>query len=267
MRTHRGGLLIWLCVAMASSGVLFLNSAGAQQVIDPGFDLFATAPSPPNPLSFVEIDPGQGPIVIPLEGNPFGPGDTDTIVERRNGTVLPNDGDSGFIEIEMIALSLRSIEPVDVSGSLFDVEIISGSLMGEPANQIGQMQVTRTSPQGGIIDLISLPISFHVTFTNVIDPLIQFDVFGDVDFGACCGAQSPFSMYSVNPGPMDQHNAAWPAGGFYAGIDPISGDKVIWPHVVPGEEHYIQAAMPEPGGALLLLLGLPFLRPLVRLKS
>ena len=42
----------------------------------PGFDLFATSPSPPNPSTFVDLTVQSGGLVgvVPLKGNPFGPG-------------------------------------------------------------------------------------------------------------------------------------------------------------------------------------------------
>ena len=228
------------------------NTASATEIF-PGFDLFATAPSPPNPQTFVDLTiPSGGAVgIVPLEGNAFGPGDTDTIVERITGSGPPfNVGDVAVIDIELVALSLRSVAPIDIGGTLFDMDVISGSLLGEPANPLGQMTVTHGDPDGGTFITDFLPIDYKTTFTEVGNPLNTFDVFGNILFTNTNGD------WSHSPGPMDQHGGPHLGGGLHAGIDPISGEKRRMDHVNPTEAHYAFAAMPEPSTVLLLIPGL-----------
>ncbi len=154
MKTFLAGWAVLLIVVGTS------NIVRATEIF-PGFDLFATAPSPPNPQTFVDLTIPSGGLVgiVPLEGAPVGPGDTDTIVERKTGSGPPfNVGDVAVIDIELVALSLRSVAPVDLGGTLFDMDVISGSLLGEPANPIGQMTVTHSDPNGGTFVTDLLPI-------------------------------------------------------------------------------------------------------------
>ncbi|MDY6785182.1 MAG: hypothetical protein SW833_21995 [Cyanobacteriota bacterium] len=243
----------------AALGAIALTSVSGAKAhaftFDAGFDFFAT---PDTPQSFVDIDLGSGNMVsIPLVGNPFGPGNTDTIVERKNGCTLDNDGDSCLVDIEVVAVSHKSDGAVNIQGSLFNVDIISGSLLGQPANPMGQMAVTRTNANGGTIELHGpnsggpgLPLDFQATFTEVGNPGNSFMVFDSIDFGV---GSTPSSLFSINPGPMPAHTPSMPAGGFYAGIDPVTGGKEQWVHVAPGKAHFFVPAMvPEPSAMLAL---------------
>ncbi len=228
------------------------NTASATEIFS-GFDLFATAPSPPDPQTFVDLTiPSGGAVgIVPLEGNPFGPGDTDTIVERKTGSGPPfNVGDVAVIDIELVALSLKSVVPIDLGGTFFDMDVISGSLLGEPANPLGQMTVTHSDPNGGTFVTDLLPIDYKATFTEVGNLLNTFDVFGNILFTNTNGD------WSHSPGPMDQHGGPHLAGGFHAGIDPIFGEKRRMDHVTPSEAHYALAAMPEPSTFAFGLMGL-----------
>ncbi|MCZ8049311.1 MAG: PEP-CTERM sorting domain-containing protein [Microcystis aeruginosa K13-05] len=80
--------------------------------------------SSPAGSNFVTID-GLG--TVQLKGLPFGPGNTDTTVERQADCVF-NAGTCN-IPIEMTNLSLISIDPVAINGQLVDlfVKIAPGS--------------------------------------------------------------------------------------------------------------------------------------------
>jgi hypothetical protein len=148
--------LALFCVLML--GLTFVaGDIALASPIGPGFDLFATDSA----STFVELDfdgpGGLSPVPVQLEGNPLGTAggsgplwDTDTIVERKPPGLSPfNVGDTGVIDIELVALSLRSVDPVDIGGTLFDLDVISGSLLGEPANPLGSMTVNHSDPNGG----------------------------------------------------------------------------------------------------------------------
>jgi hypothetical protein len=232
--THRVLLFVMMF------GLAYQTHTASAHVFGPGFDLFATAPSPPSPMTFVDLG---GPIgVVPLIGNPFGPGDTDTIVERLTGSGSPFDvGDVAVIPIELVALSLKSASPVDIGGTLFDMFIISGSMLGQPANPLGSMTVSHSDPNGGTFITNFLPINFKVTATEVLNPSNPPLIFsGSVVF------QNTLGVWSHTPGPMDAHGGSLGAGGFYAGVDPRTGEKNLMAHVTPGEAHYTNPAMVPP---------------------
>ncbi len=82
-----------------------------------GTDLFTT----PDGTAFIDLtgsDLGLG--IVDLNGNPIPgePGGADTIVERLTGL---GAGETGTIDIELVALSLVSAAPVENGGSFFDV--------------------------------------------------------------------------------------------------------------------------------------------------
>ena len=69
----------------------------------PGYDLFETSPG-------AQVDmTAYGLGIVPLKGVAMGPGSTDTIVERKP------PGGLGIVDIELVALHLKSIDPVDLT--------------------------------------------------------------------------------------------------------------------------------------------------------
>jgi len=178
---RRGKLLSVLTCAAACclSGMVFASS------ISPGFDLFSTTSA--------EVDlTGIGLGVVPLDGKPFGPGDTDTIVERLDGIdPLEPPAGNGIINIELVALQLKSVDPVDLTplggpfvgvfSDLFVTVNKDGAVPGVPqpdplAPSLGRMEVIHTQEPPP-------------------DPAGPFDsCFGDVgDGGACASLGSPGS--------------------------------------------------------------------------
>ena len=109
-------------VLIALSVFLILAGGTADAIdIDPGSYFYEILPG-----SFVDLGPDFGDILVPLEAN------GDTIVE-----VLPPGGATSgpdtqvFIDIEMVALSLVSVDPIELGspGSFFDVFV---ELVGVP---------------------------------------------------------------------------------------------------------------------------------------
>jgi len=104
-----------LAILVSALAVLFTSltppSASATSIA-PGFDFFQTTVGTSVDLS------GFGLGVVPLEGNPIGGsfGNTDTIVSRQDGIdpLSPPSG-TGTIPIELVALSLVSVNPVDLT--------------------------------------------------------------------------------------------------------------------------------------------------------
>ena len=149
----------------------------------PGFDLFQTDPGTtfhdfavgPIPADF--FFPGSNPFTgkVPLQGEPLlshpsCPDDdlsfVDTIVKRRTQAALPIIPSSDVIQIEIVALSLRSVSPitVDPGADLWDIKV---ELSPSP-QPIGSMTVTHLNPAGGTFDS-SLPVIPQFIFTKVSD--------------------------------------------------------------------------------------------------
>ena len=233
-------------MALLASG----NAAQAQVNIGDGYDLFTTS-SQFESFFRTEV-PGGGIVEIPLMANPFIPGTNIDTKVRRTGECTLFAGDSCVQQIQMAGLSLKSSAPVTIGGEEFDVDIVSGDLLGKPANPIVDALITLNQQEtGGEISVSVLPFDVMVTFNPLgggqsimIQDTIVFD-------------QGWTNVWSTQPGPMDPHTGNMPAGGLYVGIDPVTGQKAMSaPHITPGEAHYIDPAMtvPEPSATVALAL-------------
>jgi hypothetical protein len=158
-----------------------LASAPAQgSAIAPGVDLFATQPgqsyqsfsATPIPPDF--FGPGSDPFdgIINFLGSPLGPlGPTDTVVERLAGASLSDCLTPVTVPIEIVALSLVSVNPITVTsnGGLnpqpWDVRV---ALSSQPQQQ-GTMSVRRQHADGGTFTA-TLPVQAKFVFTQVADP-------------------------------------------------------------------------------------------------
>ena len=198
----------------------------------------------------MNLDPdgpgGLSPFLVPLEGKPFGTlpdsgslWNTDTIVERTQERNPFNVDDTGTVDIELVALSQKSVVPVDIGGTLFDIEILSGNLLGEPSNFLGSVTINHSDPNGGTFSSI-LPVSAKLIFTEVGNFFNTFDQpFNDV-FTAN-------GVWLHTPGPMPVIDSQFPARNFHAGVDPLTGEKVLTLEQSALAAHGVVPAMaPEP---------------------
>ncbi len=138
----------------------------------------AGAPDVPSiPADF--FGPGSDPFVglVPFEGNPLDPGitgDASVEIRRLGDPVLPADppGAMGTIPIEIVALELRSIEPITVTFNggqnpeLWDLDI---TLSNADLPAQGILTATKTHDNGGTFtaDFFVQPVYI---FTKVADP-------------------------------------------------------------------------------------------------
>jgi hypothetical protein len=108
-----------------------------------------------------------------LTGLPIGPGNTDTIVQRKDPVAIPPGGTippNAPIPIELVALSLQSVNPVNIGGTNFNLRVLGGDLLIPRSSPDGSItNLTHNDPVGGTFDSI-LPIDVDLIFTQVGNP-------------------------------------------------------------------------------------------------
>jgi len=157
--------------------------------VPPGVDLCTTPPDsntyvefsgpdcPPIPAGFFGpgSDPFEGTVIaegLPLETVPADTlGDTDAILRRLEPAFLPFCGASDDVAIQVVALSLVSVSPIEVTYDggieikLWDVHVCLSSLVPQPA---GSMTINLDCESGGTFSA-GVPVIPKFIFT-MIDP-------------------------------------------------------------------------------------------------
>lgn len=243
----------------------FAGMARATTIIDPGFDLFYTDPG-----SNFLFNTVPQPQVVFFEGVPLGTFDfgfgaeniglTDTIVQRLEDADLTLGGGCGLdcdtIDIEIVALSLVSIAPVDLGfGAGFEDLFITLNT-SSPSSQ-STMTIFDTGEGGP-----------HGTFDSIIN--FSFDVTGGI--GGFYATIESTIVSSGNPwqhaptgidviddvnhllNGLDETSDFWPLA---TGNAP-GGNGLLIEEVHPGFGVHKAAVspIPEPGTALLVGVGL-----------
>ncbi len=175
-------------IAVLLVGLVYASTAQAQMVILGGSDLWATPGGGQSTHSFADnpIPAGffgegselfDGTIIfegLPINDNPglapvdgFDLGMTDTIVKRLDDMSLEQTGDTASTPIEIVALSLTSVEPISImingEERLFDVEVQLPFSGQQPQ---GQMTIRHSIDQGGTFDAM-LPVNADLFFVDV----------------------------------------------------------------------------------------------------
>jgi len=240
-RTRRrlNAIAVFLAVAMLTAIPLEGSAQTRIAEIPPGYDLFVSDPAETHhvlqlPANF--FAPGSNPFneVVEFAGVPletfmgFGVGDADTIVQRPEAA-NPNPTDT--VEIELVALSLVSVQPIYVTGGagcgqLWDVHTTVSPTkpsQGEMTiNQNGTFDsrlevypyLTFTSLEGGCTRTLDgaelTPLSFEVanSFFDVFCELPALAVPGLND-GFCPGFDGEKHLI-IHRGEFAQHGV-WPA--------------------------------------------------------
>ncbi|MEX2308513.1 MAG: dockerin type I repeat-containing protein [Pirellulales bacterium] len=212
--------------ALAAFLIFFSPPAAKAQEIFPGFDLFATEPG-----TSATFETPFGDVEVPFKGVPLGPnGETDTIVRRHAGSGFPlGIGSEVTVPIEIVALNLVSINPIQIGPSMYNV-----TATADPS-PLGTMTIHKTSANGGTFDSL-LPVFAKVTFTDVDNPNNMFMTQVFKQFQGT-------GRWSHFPSLMHQHTVATPAGGFHPGVDPITGAKIPATETAPRAFHVVRPPM------------------------
>jgi len=198
--------------------------------IGPGFDLFATTSGTTVCLTGIGC--------IQMVGKPIGPFNTDTIVQRMSGISPFNVGDTGTIPIELVALSLQSVQPVQMGSNFFNVTV---TLTPNTVSS-GQMTVNHNGANGGTFDSF-FDVFFDITLTDIQNPQnTQTQSISDRITGSGTWSHTPPPNYPFDP--------RFPSGGFYPGALSEGGTNFSLVHNVT------PAQTPEPGTLTLFGAGL-----------
>lgn len=204
------------------------KTASADPIL-PGFDLFTTRPGT------FHIIQGIG-FVAFTGGPPLIPGtNTDTIVQRLQGINPFPVGGMGTIDIVLKELSLQSVAPVNLGGTLFNI-----SATALPMQTLGSMTIVHSNANGGTFTS-KLPVDVLLTFTPVFGGMSFTRTFTTMLMSSC--------QWSHTPPPNYPTPANFPAGNFF-----VVGQCI---EMAPTELHVVEAAQtPEPATLLLLASGL-----------
>ncbi len=213
---------------MLSAAALLLGGVWQAKgdVINAGTDYEATVPGT------ARYDFGGSIGVVQLSGNPFGPGNTDTIIQRTSDIVV-NDPAGGSVQI--LSLSLESTAPVNVGGSFFDVFITLDP--NHLADNVGNLVIHSDHT----LTLTSLTAYFVADFVDSSGN-IQSQFFSSVDFSGSSGTWSSTDSQAVPPA---ANNGFFPT----VVLNSIGGTS--------SDGHTIEpASVPEPAAFTLLGIGI-----------
>jgi hypothetical protein len=184
------GLLVAILVFVVGGSGL---ARADPETVTAGHDLLETDSSDThidfsaNPLPPDFFGPGSDPFTgtVYLEGDPFdsfggynGLSPTDTIIERQEDA-----GDAGFpetIDIEIVALELKSVEPITVTyderpPEEWDVTVSVPE--GDANQETGSMTIRHEGADGGTFDIDALPVRPLLTFTLVGDTVVRGPIY------------------------------------------------------------------------------------------
>lgn len=247
-------------VAVFALGVLTFAPAMRGTSILAGSEYRTTA------AALFDFGAGIGPIALT---GAFGPGVVDTVITRLENAMLPAIGSSDTIDIQMRLLELRSIAPVFIGGSFFDVFFDL-----DPSRvSTGTMTISHEFPDNGTpapegTYTSTLTLNYRASFVPVGagTPMTLTGSVTRTTPGPLPWSHEPppgALVISGAPGDVDANvHAVLPPGfsDFFSllTIEQTSGIgiHVQQPAIVNCTGCELQAAIPEPGTHVLALSGL-----------
>ena len=106
-------------------------------------------------------------------------GNADTIVQRLDPAIVGGAGQTDTIDIELVALQLRSVDPVDLGAGL---DFYYVTLSDDPLS-LGTMDITFDDMEGGTFDA-NFDVFFDVRIGKLDGPIIdsqQINIVNDDD--------------------------------------------------------------------------------------
>ncbi len=246
-------LIAGLAIGITFSAQLRECRGAGSLTVNAGYDLFASGPATTFPglggLMGVPVgtfDFGTGPVPV---------GNTDTIVHRLSDVTVAAIGDTGTARLEMVALQLESVAPVDFAGNGLDHYFVTlQSVRGGPAT-FGSMDITFLSQEGGTFSSF-FGIFFDIRKGSLVGPIVLSDVLTLSNQGAEWGRDPPPGAILIDG-----------VNHFLNGTDNRTD---FWP-ITPFQEahpngaiHEVLTATPEPStwlmGATAVVVGLTYAR-------
>jgi hypothetical protein len=187
-RTVRQFLLWGLATALGVSLLPGESRGGGSLSVHAGYDLFAAGPG----TSF----PGLG----ELEGVPFNSfnfsaglvpvGNTDTVVQRLSDVSVMAVGDTEMTQLEMVALQLRTVGPIDFGNFGVDSYFVTlQSARGGPAT-MGSLSITFLSQENGTTSSF-FDVFFDIRKGSLTGPIVYSDELTLSNDGAAWGRDPP----------------------------------------------------------------------------
>jgi hypothetical protein len=260
----RLSLMLKHAVILGLVGLIFTlvlpSMSQASSIVEEGWDLFHTVYAEYNfggPIGTVEFEG------VPLGSFDFGgsigvknTGNADTIVQRKDSAEpgidkvpgeslffpTPPAADTGIIPIELVALSLRSVNPVSLFGSPEHISVIL------VADNGSEMEISGLTTEGDPHGQFGSSLWFDVQFAGLISGLVtptpiecQINSLSDWRHEPPPGAVVIDGVNHLLNG-IDETGDFWPIG-------PVT-------HKAPNVIHTVEPATPEPSTLLLLGFGL-----------
>lgn len=222
----------FLLLVVASILVLGpVTAVRASLIVEPGFDLLHTI----QPTDFLGVPfEGVGLGTFDFGSGPVGVGNADTIVKRIDQASVAANGQTDTIAIEMVALSLRSVAPVDF-GLGIDTYFIT---LDTNNASTGSMDIQFADPSGGLFGS-TINVDFDIRKGSLNGAIAQSGVLPLSSLNVPWGRIAPpgaFKIKGVNhllePGMTNIHDF-WP-------LTPFTESH-------PGQgQHTVVTATPEP---------------------